>query len=121
MLRSGEVVQEIVVPAPKAGAKAVYSKFRVRDAIDFAVVAVASVVNTDENNIVTDASLVLGAVAPVALKREKAEHYLIGKPLNAETAAAAAEICLEDVLPLSCNAYKIDVTRTLIRRTLLGE
>ena len=121
VLRPGEVVQEIMVPAPKTGAKAVYSKFRVRDAIDFAVVAVASVVNTDENNIVTDASLVLGAVAPVALKREKAEHYLIGKPLNAETAAAAAEICLEDALPLSCNAYKIDVTRTLIRRTLLGE
>ena len=120
-LRPGEVVEEIVVPAPKAGAKAVYSKFRVRDAIDFAVVAVASVVNTDENNIVTDASLVLGAVAPVALKREKAERYLIGKPLNEETAAAAAEICLEDALPLSCNAYKIDVTRTLIRRTLLGE
>ena len=60
-------------------------------------------------------------MAPVALKREKAERYLIGKPLNEETAAAAAEICLEDALPLSCNAYKIDVTRTLIRRTLLGE
>lgn len=121
VLRPGEIVEEIIVPTPKAHTAARYNKFRVRNAIDFAVVAVASVVSTDENNIVTDASLVLGAVAPVALKREAAEEYLIGKTLTQETAAAAAEICLENALPLSCNAYKIDVTRTLIRRTLLGE
>lgn len=121
VLHPGEIVEEIIVPTPKAGTKACYKKFRVRNAIDFAVVAVASVIHADDNHIVTDASVVLGAVAPVALKREKAEQYLVGKPLNADTAAAAAEICLEDALPLSCNEYKIDVTRTLIRRTLLGE
>ncbi len=121
VLHPNEIVKEIVVPMPKKGSKAVYNKFRMRNAIDFAVVAVASVITTDDSNTVTDASLVVGAVAPVALKNEKAEQYLLGKPLIEEVAAAAAEICVEDALPLSCNAYKIDVTRTLVRRTLMGE
>ena len=43
-LKSGEIVTEIIVPAPKPGTIARYNKFRVRDAIDFAVVAVASVI-----------------------------------------------------------------------------
>lgn len=121
VLHPGEVVTEIVVPPVKSGTAARYSKFRLRNAIDFAVVAVASAVRCDETGVVTDASLVLGAVAPVARRCEKAEQYLIGKKLDADTAAKAADLCLEGAIPLDCNQYKIDVTRTLVRRTLLGE
>ena len=121
VLHPGEIVKEIVVPPVKAGTAARYTKFRIRDAIDFAVVAVASVIRCDEAGVVTDASLVLGAVAPVARKCEAAERYLIGKKLGAGTAAQAADLCLEGAIPLDRNQYKIDVTRTLVRRTLLGE
>lgn len=119
-LQKGEVVTEIIVPKPAANTTAVYEKYRLRNAIDFAVVAVASVISKDDEGKVTDASIVLGAVAPVPMKREAAEAYLKGKTIDEGVAAAAAEMCLEGALPLSDNAYKIDVSRALVKRTLLA-
>ncbi|MBQ8537631.1 MAG: FAD binding domain-containing protein [Clostridia bacterium] len=119
-LQKGEVVTEIIVPKPAANTTAVYEKYRLRNAIDFAVVAVASVISKDDEGKVTDANIVLGAVAPVPMKRDAAEAYLKGKTIDEGVAAAAAEMCLEGALPLSDNAYKIDVARALVKRTLLA-
>ena len=120
VLRRGEIVLEIVVPAVKEGTVARYDKFRLRESIDFAVVAVASVI-TKKDDLVEDASIVLGAVAPVARKCEKAETFLKGKKLDEATAKQASEICLEGSLPLTRNGYKIDITKTMVRRALLNE
>ncbi len=119
-LKSGEIVLDIVVPNVKPGTVARYDKFRLRNAIDFAVVAVASVVTKGDDGKVSDASLVLGAVAPTALKRSLAEQVVIGKEITEESAAAAAEVALEGALPLAQNEYKIDVAKTLIKRALLN-
>ena len=120
-LQKGEIVEEIVVPKVAANTVARYDKFRLRNAIDFAVVAVASVIQKDENGAVKDASLVLGAVAPTALKRPDAEAILQGKVIDEAVAAAAAEAALNGAVALENNAYKIDVTKTLVKRALLNE
>lgn len=120
VLRKGEIVLEVVVPTVKEGSVARYDKFRLRESIDFAVVAVASVV-TMKDDAVEDASIVLGAVAPVARKCEKAEAFLKGKKLDEQTAQEASEICLEGALPLTRNSYKIDITKAMVRRALLNE
>ena len=117
LLRKGEIVTEIVVPHLPEGAVARYDKYRIRDSIDFAVVAVASVYRVTDGT-VQDASLVLGAVAPVPMKRLGAEAYLKGKVLTADVAAQAAELALEGALPLEKNAYKIDMAKTMVRRSL---
>lgn len=116
-LRNGEIVTEIIVP--KAAGKAKYDKFRLRNAIDFAVVAVSTIIDKDEDGTVRNASIVLGAVAPIPMKRTAAEKFLIGKKLTEEVAAEAAELCLEGALPLHQNSYKIDVAKTMVRRALL--
>ena len=67
------------------------------------------------------ALIVLGGVAPVALKRTEAEAFLKGKTLDDGTVQEAAELCLKGSVPLSCNEYKIDVTKTLVKRALRGE
>jgi len=62
-LEEGDIVTEIQVPALPDGARQTFVKFRLREAIDFALVSVASVLSI-ENGICKDARVVLGAVAP---------------------------------------------------------
>jgi xanthine dehydrogenase YagS FAD-binding subunit len=62
----------------------------------------------------------MGAVAPVPWRSQAAEAALAGKPLTAQTAAAAAEAALRGAIPLSQNAYKIQVAKTAVERAILS-
>lgn len=117
MLEPGEIITEFDIPVPEGQSH--YSKFRLRDSVDFAMVSAASECHVEEG-VVKSASIVLGGVAPVPVRRKKAENYLIGKELNRETAEQAAEIALEDVVPFEKNEYKVDVAKSLIRESLIG-
>ncbi|WP_071434022.1 FAD-dependent oxidoreductase [Angelakisella massiliensis] len=117
VLRKGEVVLELIVPPVAPGTVAKYDKYRTRKSIDFAILAIASLY-TVENGVITDARITMGAVAPVPMRATKAEQYLIGKKPDAETAAKAAELALEGAIPLERNAYKIDMAKVMIRRSL---
>lgn len=116
-LLKGELILEIQIPWDAAGTISGYEKFRLRKSIDFAVVALAYRYVLDDG-VITDARMTLGAVAPVPMRRKKAEAYLIGRKPSGETALGAAKLALEGALPLSGNAYKIDVAETLVRRSL---
>lgn len=116
-LNTGEILLEVVVPCDAPGTVSGYEKFRLRKSIDFAVVALAYryVLNGD---VITDARLTLGAVAPIPMRREEAEKYLVGRVRNARTAAEAAELALDGAIALSGNAYKISVAKALVKRSL---
>jgi xanthine dehydrogenase YagS FAD-binding subunit len=43
-----------------------------------------------------------------------------GKPINEATAQRAAEAAVADAKPLSRNAYKVEITKTLVKRALLS-
>ncbi len=116
-LERGEIVQEIIVPYLPEGATAKYDKYRIRKSIDFAVLAVAGYYHL-EQGVVTDISLVLGAVAPIPMKMKEAEAYLIGKKLTEETAKEAAEIAMKHAVSLEMNQYKIDMAKVMVRRFL---
>lgn len=116
-LKPGEIVLEIVVPMPSEGTTAVYDKYRIRKSIDFAILAVAGTLRLEEG-IVKEISLVLGAAAPIPMKLQEAEQYLLGKELTEETAKEAAEIALKKAIPLEMNGYKIEMAKVMIRRFL---
>lgn len=116
-LEKGELILEIAVPTVSDQAVSGYEKFRLRKSIDFAVASLAYSYKL-KNGCIEDARIVLGAVAPVPLRREKAEQYLVGRKPSPETAAQAAALALEDALPLADNAYKIEIAKTLVRRSL---
>ncbi len=118
-LEAGDIVTEIQVPAPREGARQTFVKFRLREAIDFSLVSVASVVST-ENGICKDARIVLGAVAPRPVRAAAAEKVLVGRPLDDTQAAAAAEAALEDALPLEKNSYKTPIAREMVQRALVN-
>ena len=118
-LEEGDIVTEIQVPPVRDKARQAFVKFRLREAIDFALVSVASVVSI-ENGICQDARIVLGAIAPRPVRATAAEKVLVGQPLDDKQAAAAAEAALEDALPLEKNSYKIPIARELVQRAIVN-
>jgi NADPH-dependent glutamate synthase beta subunit-like oxidoreductase/CO/xanthine dehydrogenase FAD-binding subunit len=120
VLDPDELVTEIYLPAPGEREKQAFLKFRLRNSIDFPILAVAAVVHKDGSGRVSAARVVLGAAAPVPLRLREVETYLIGKELSAETAEAAAEIAVDETCSLARNEYKIQIARALVRRALVA-
>jgi xanthine dehydrogenase YagS FAD-binding subunit len=118
VLQPGEMVTEIQIPKPLDKARQTFLRLTLRRPVDFAIVSVASVISL-ENGICRDASIALGAVAPVPLRALKAEEVIRGKPLDARTAEVAAEAAVAGAKPLSMNAYKIEETKILVKRSIL--
>jgi NADPH-dependent glutamate synthase beta subunit-like oxidoreductase len=114
ILDKDEIVTEIQVHAPPAGAKSVFMKFAYRKSIDFPVVNVAALVGTDSPRIC------LNAVATTPIRAKKAEAVIAGKKLDETLAAAAGEAAVADALPLAATKYKVQIAKTLVKRALLS-
>lgn len=117
ILDINEIITGIQVPAPPTGTKQSFIKYTLRKPVDFAVVSVASAVST-QDGICTGAGIALGAVAPFPMRATGAEKVLIGNPLNKENIRAAAAATVMGAKPLSMNAYKVELTKTLTQRIL---
>jgi xanthine dehydrogenase YagS FAD-binding subunit len=118
-LEEGDIVTEIQVPPVRDNARQTFVKFRLREAIDFALVSVASVLSI-ENDICQDARIVLGAVAPRPLRATAAEKVLVGRTIDDQQTSVAAEAALEDALPLEKNSYKIPIAREMVQRAIVN-
>ena len=119
LLQPAEIVTEIQIPKPLDKARQTFLKLTLRKPVDFAIVSVASIISL-EGEVCRDASIALGAVAPVPIKAVKAEQIIKGKPLDAKTAEEAAEAAVASAKPLSMNAYKIEETKILVQRAILA-
>jgi xanthine dehydrogenase YagS FAD-binding subunit len=116
ILKDGEIVTEIQVPAPMG--KSTYLKFKERESLDFAMSAVAAVVELGPDKTVKQARVVLGGVASIPWRVPTAEAVLVGKPFNAGNINQAALTALDGAQPLEHNAYKVPLTQALVRRAL---
>ena len=113
-LKRGEIVAGIRVPAP-GRTRQTFSKFTLRRPVDFAIVSVACVMAVADG-ICTSAAIALGAVGPGPVRALEAEEFVKGKAACAQVALDAAALVLRDARPLSMNAYKIEISRTLVQR-----
>lgn len=118
-LAPGEMIKEISVPAAPRSARQNFLKFTLRRPVDFAIVSVASVISVADG-VCTEARIALGAVAPGVLRPAVAEAFLNGRPIDHDTAVQAGELALAGARPLSGNAYKIEIAKTLVKRAILG-
>ena len=114
VLAGGEVIREIQVPAPPAGAKSAFLKFAIRKSIDFPIVNCAVMVGGGAPRIA------LNAVAPKPYRATKAEAAIAGKLINEANAAAAGAAAVEDAKPLPATKYKVQIAKTLVKRALLA-
>ena len=120
VLDPDEMITEIRVPKMAEGARQQYLKFTLRKPVDFAIVSVASVI-TEKDGKCTDVRIALGAVAPAPIRARGAEARLRGRQITDRLAAEAAEAAVDGVKPLGENAYKVQITRALVKRAILGE
>jgi len=118
-LKHGELVTRIEIPAVSLPHQR-FLKFALRRPIDFAIVSVA-VAASIVDGVCSDVRIALGAIAPGPVRATEAEEFLRGRPINDETASAAAEMALGGAKALSRNGYKVAIAKSLVKRGLLGE
>ena len=119
VLEQDELIKEVQIPKPPEESRQSFLKFTLRKPIDFAIVSVASVITT-KDGICSDARIALGAVAPAPVRAREAEAIIKDRSITEDSAAEAAQASLADVQPLAMNQYKVDIARTLIKRSILG-
>jgi xanthine dehydrogenase YagS FAD-binding subunit len=117
VLQEDEVLARVDVPAPAAGARGIYLKFKERGSFDFALASVAASLVV-EGGKVARARLVLGGVAPIPWRAPDAEAALVGQTLDSPAIQAAAEAAVKGAEPLSMNAYKVPLAKGLVVRAL---
>lgn len=117
-LRDDEIITEIQVPASPLAARSTYLKFKERSSLDFAMSAVAAALELGADGTVKRARIVLGGVAPIPWRVPDAEESLVGKKIDEATLADVATRALRGAVPLDKNAYKVPLTKTLVRRAL---
>ena len=114
ILNPDEVITEIQVPAPAPDTKAKYSKFSIRNSLDHPLVSVACVASGKE------ARIVAGGVYITPYVAGRVADLLRGKEISADLAEKAGEVAVENATPMSMNAWKVEVTKTLVKRTILA-
>jgi carbon-monoxide dehydrogenase medium subunit len=94
-LQEGEIVTAIEVPVPAKGSGSAYAKL-VNPASRYAMVGVAATV-TIENGKCTAAGVAVGGLIPSAKRAPSVEAVLVGKTLNPDVIAEAAEAVQNDL------------------------
>ena len=116
-LRPDELVTAVELPAQGFAANYSYLKIRDRLSYAFALVSVAAALELDGGRI-KQARLALGGVAHKPWRNPDVEATLQGKAPDRQAFAQAADLLLRDARGLAHNAFKIDLARRAIVRTL---
>ena len=115
--RPDELLVDIQLP-PTNGWRASYQKLRRRGAFDFPVLGVAAWIKT-HGNAVTDAKVVLGAIAPSPVEIKEAAAALKGQPLDEDRIQAAAEAAYIKARPLDNTDFVYQWRKQMARQYTL--
>jgi xanthine dehydrogenase YagS FAD-binding subunit len=116
-LKPDEIITAIELPARGFAANYSYLKIRDRLSYAFALVSVAAAFELEGGRI-KEVRLALGGVAHKPWRDLEAEAALRNQTADSNAFAKAAEIVLRDAKGFSHNAFKIDLARRAIVRTL---
>ena len=115
VLRQGEMITAVDVPALPWARRSHYRKVRDRASYAFALASAAVALDLDGTRI-RDARVALGGIATKPWRSREAERALIGQPATPAAFRAAAEEALRGAKAQSENGFKIELAkRTLVR------
>jgi xanthine dehydrogenase YagS FAD-binding subunit len=114
VLRPGEMITGIDIPASAAAKRSHYLKVRDRASFEFAVVSAAVALEIDGNTI-RSVRVAAGGVGTKPWRLPEVEAALTGKSPDPATLKAAAEQAGEDARPTRMNGFKV----LLLKRTVL--
>jgi xanthine dehydrogenase YagS FAD-binding subunit len=117
VLRPGEMITAIELPASSMARRSGYLKVRDRASFEWAVVSAAVALDIDGGTI-RGARIAAGGVGTKPWRLPEVEAALIGKPADAATLKAAAEQAGEGAKPAKMNAFKVLLLKRTVRRAL---
>jgi xanthine dehydrogenase YagS FAD-binding subunit len=116
VLAPGEIITEVQIPAPPAGAKSAFIKFAIRKSIDFPIVNCAVLAGGSAKP-----RIALNAVAPTPYRAVKAEAAIAGKKIDEASAEAAGAAAVADVKLIgTAMKFKVQIAKTMVKRALLA-
>ncbi|WP_030302008.1 FAD binding domain-containing protein [Streptomyces katrae] len=112
VVRPGEIITAVILPAGAPGAVSLYRKARERASYAFALASVAVVLDLDDGR-VRRVALAFGGLAHRPWRATTAEARLAGAVPHPDAVRAAVDAELARARPLRDNAYKIPLARNL--------
>ena len=116
-LEPGELVTYVELPKPVEGAKSAYLKLRDRASYEFAL-ASAAVVARVESGRVKYVRVAMGGVGTKPWRSHEAEAALTGKEATEANFRAAAEAAMKGAKARKDNAFKVELAKRCMVRTL---
>jgi xanthine dehydrogenase small subunit len=117
-----EIVEAVIVPAPKVSS--LFKVFKLTKRFDQDISAVCAAFAFDiEDGVVTSARIAFGGMAATPKRAASAETALVGKPWNDAAVEAAAAALAEDFTPLTdmraSAAYRLLAAQNLLRKAFI--
>jgi xanthine dehydrogenase YagS FAD-binding subunit len=119
VLRPGDLLTAIRIPATWAGAQFYFEKVRDRQVWDFPLMNVASAMVINGGNI-ERIRIVVNAAAAHPLRLTAVEDAVRGQPRNAATGEMGGKLAIAGAEPLRYNGYKVPLMRNLVKRAISG-
>jgi len=116
-LNKNEMIITVIIPAESKDYLSSYHKHKEKQSFDWPLADVAVALRMEGERCL-EARVVLGSAAPVPFRSTSTEQVLLNKNINKETALKGAEAALSNAEPLSLNAYKVPLFKTIIYRTI---
>ncbi|GAB4309556.1 MAG: hypothetical protein Kow00117_02930 [Phototrophicales bacterium] len=120
-MRPDEIMTNITFPAMHTNERGIFLKLGLRAAQAISVINTAIILKI-ENNIIRDAKITLGSVAPTIIRVPVAEQALIGQTLTIEVIHEAARLAAATPTPIddvrSTAAYRTEMIRVMVARGL---
>jgi carbon-monoxide dehydrogenase medium subunit len=121
VMQPEEMLTAISFPAMTNNQRGIFIKLGLRRAQAISVINVAVVLNFD-GDLVTNAAIALGCVAPTIIRVPDAEQFLCGKSLTSEVIAEAARLAAATPTPIDdirgTAVYRTEMVRVLVARAL---
>jgi carbon-monoxide dehydrogenase medium subunit len=121
VMRPDEMLTWINVPLMQSSQRGIFIKLGLRRAQAIAVINVAAILDFD-GDVVTNAVITLGSVAPTIIRVPDAEAFLTGKTLTPDVIREAARLAAATPKPIddvrSTAVYRTEMVRVLVSRAL---
>jgi xanthine dehydrogenase YagS FAD-binding subunit len=119
VLKPGELLTAIRLPARWAGARFYFEKVEDRKAWDFALMTVASAIRMNGNSI-EESRLAVNGVAPYPVRLGSVEALIEGQVPSDVLGAKAGLLAVEKAQPLRHNDFKVPLMKNLVCRAIRG-
>ncbi len=118
VLRPGELITFIEVPASRTAGRSRYLKVRDRASFEFAVVSAAVALDLDGGN-VRDIRIAAGGVGTKPWRLQNVEAALRGRALNPDNVSRAAALSGRGARPRQHNSFKVELLANTVERAIL--